>query len=228
MKKMFEKKLALLLAALLLAVGGAFISCSSDDDGGENKKPGTEQTPSDDENKGDGEEEGDEEEKKEDEDEPNIPCSEKFKDAKLQATYTMTIAAAAVDNLGWYLYPQYGKWSYVVDDGNGETEVKSVVGANDWWKGTDANKTAHYVIKDGDTLTFYTWINEPGTMILEGSSTAGAATINPYDTDNGWGDSVGSWGKDDSRTEISPDDAQSIKIVITRDGDTQVAKFYTL
>lgn len=158
----------------------------------------------------------------------DISCSEKFKDAELKSTYTMTIKEDAKDSLGWYLYPQFGTWSYVVDDGTGETQVKSVAGADAWWTGTAANKTSSYVVGDGKTLTFYTWMGAAGTMILEGSSSAGAATINPYDTDNGWGDSVSAWKENETREKISPDDAQSIKIEISRSGNTQIAKFYTL
>ena len=162
------------------------------------------------------------------EEDDEISCSEKFKDAELKSTYTMTIAEDAKDSLGWYLYPQFGTWSYVVDDGTGETQVKSVAGVDDWWKGTAANKTSSYVVGDGKTLTFYTWISAAGTMILEGSSSAGAATINPYDTDNGGGDSVSAWKENETRKAISPDGAQSIKIEISRSGNTQIAKFYTL
>jgi len=167
-----------------------------------------------------------------------VSYADAYANASLQATYTMTVADTAADDLGWYLYPQLGTWTYVVDDGSGESDPASVSGAGSWWKGSSANKSSSYTIADGGTLTFYiSTSNTTCAMILEGYSStnaaanagaesAGYADINYHDTDDGWGTAVSAWGTSDSRTAISFDAAQSVKIVITRSGTTQTAKIY--
>lgn len=156
--------------------------------------------------------------------------ADSYANATLMSTYTMTIADTAKDDLAWYLYPQWGTWSYVVDEGDGEeSDVASVTGFGDWWKGSDSNKGTKHIVEDGKTLTFYLWTSDATcTMILEGYSSSAAtyADINYHDTNPGWGDAVSAWGSSDSRTAIDPNAAQSVKIEITRSGNTQVAKIY--
>ncbi len=170
-----------------------------------------------------------------------INYKEKFSSATLQATYTMTVADDAKDDLAWYLYPQWGTWTYVVDEGDGnESDAASVSGVAEWWAGTDTNKSARYSVQNGKTLTFYVTTTDTGcTMILEAYSAAyaashsdienpGFADINYHDTDNGWGTAISAWGTSDSRTAISANAAQSVKITITRSGTSQILKIYKL
>ncbi len=157
--------------------------------------------------------------------------AEKYSDATLKATYTMTVTDTAKDDLAWYLYPQWGTWSYVVDKGDGEeSDLASVSGASTtWWAGQDGHITDKYSVSDGDTLTFYFWTSDTiSTMIIEGYSTSAAAyaDVNYHDTDNGWGDCVSAWGSSDSRTAIEANTAQSIKVEISRSGTTQILKVY--
>jgi len=156
--------------------------------------------------------------------------AEKYSEATLKATYTMTVTDTAKDDLAWYLYPQWGTWSYVVDNGDGEeSDIASVSGASAWWAGQAGHITDKYSVSDGDTLTFYFWTSDTTcTMIIEGYSTSASAyaDVNYHNTDAGWGDCVSAWGANDSRTAIEANAAQSIKVEISRSGTTQILKVY--
>ena len=154
--------------------------------------------------------------------------ADRYASATLQATYTLTISDSAKNDLAWYLYPQYGSWSYVVDDGSGETDSEFASGADSWWAGQDGHISTKHVIPDGGTLIFYTGTTASnGTLVIEGYSSVAEtyADIDPHTVDNGWGDAVSVWGTNDSRTKIGYE-AQNLKIVITRNGTTQIVKIY--
>ena len=154
--------------------------------------------------------------------------AESYAAATLQSTYTMTLTDAAKDDLAWYLYPQFGTWKYVVDEGSGESEAATLSAAEAWWKGSDENKSSKYTISDGGKLTIYTSTTATnGTMVIEGFSESANtyATLNIHgsaDTDS-WGDAVNSWTR--SVTEITAG-ALSLKIEISRSGATQTVKVY--
>ena len=156
--------------------------------------------------------------------------AEKYAAAELKSTYTMTLIDSAKDDLSWYLYPQFGAWTYVVDDGSGEKGAALVSGAEAWWQGTDANKTAKYTISDGGKLTLYASTSATnGTLIIEGFSAATNkyADVNPHgsaDTDS-WGEAVSSWTR--NVTGITAG-GMSLKIEISRNGATQTVKIYKL
>ncbi|MBR1404128.1 MAG: family 43 glycosylhydrolase [Treponema sp.] len=154
--------------------------------------------------------------------------ADKYASAALQSTYTMTITDAAKNDLGWYLYPQWGTWTYVVDDGSGETEPASVSGAGEWWTGSEENQTSKYTIADGGTLTFYVSTTDTVcTMTLKGYS-ASANTdvgINYHNDNDCWGEAKSSYIAG-TNTAIAANSAQSVKIEITRNGATQTAKIY--
>lgn len=159
----------------------------------------------------------------------SVTYEEQYATASLKSTYTMSLAAAAKDDLAWYLYPQYGDWTVVVDDGSGESEAVTVSGANVWWNGADENKSAKYTLSDGGSVTFYASTSATnGTMVVEGySSSANAyATLNIHgaaDTDS-WGDAVSSWQRNLSAITAG---SLSLKIEISRSGDTQTLKVYS-
>ena len=156
--------------------------------------------------------------------------AEKYAAAELKSTYTMTLIDSAKDDLSWYLYPQFGAWNYVVDDGSGEKDSALVSGAEAWWQGTDLNKSAKYTISDGGKLTLYASTTATnGTLVIEGVSSAANkyATINPHgsaDTDS-WGEAVSSWTRNVAGVTAG---VLSLKIEITRNGATQVLKIYKL
>ena len=156
--------------------------------------------------------------------------AEKYAVAELKSTYTMTLIDSAKDDLSWYLYPQFGAWNYVVDDGSGEKDSALVSGAEAWWQGTDLNKSAKYTISDGGKLTLYASTTATnGTLVIEGVSSAANkyATINPHgsaDTDS-WGEAVSSWTRNVAGVTAG---VLSLKIEITRNGATQVLKIYKL
>ena len=156
--------------------------------------------------------------------------AEKYAAAELKSTYTMTLIDSAKDDLSWYLYPQFGAWNYVVDDGSGEKDSALVSGAEAWWQGTDLNKSAKYTIPDGGKLTLYASTTATnGTLVIEGVSSVANkyATINPHgsaDTDS-WGEAVSSWTRNVAGVTAG---VLSLKIEITRNGATQVLKIYKL
>ena len=158
--------------------------------------------------------------------------AEQYANATLMSTYTMTIADDAKDDLAWYLYPQWGTWSYVVDEGDGEeSEVASVTGTNAWWAGDDTNKGTKHVVTDGKTVAFYLWTTDSGcTMILHGYSATmnKYAGINYHNADDCFSDdnAVITSYTAGTNTAIAPNAAQSVKIEISRSGATQVAKIY--
>ena len=94
--------------------------------------------------------------------------------------------------------------------------------------GQDGHISTKHVIPDGGTLIFYTGTTASnGTLVIEGYSSVAEtyADIDPHTVDNGWGDAVSVWGTNDSRTKIGYE-AQNLKIVITRNGTTQIVKIY--
>lgn len=162
---------------------------------------------------------------------PGVKTSyaDKYASATLKSTYTMSIKEAEKDDLAWYLYPQYGSWTYVIDDGSGETIPTSVSGADAWWTGNDENKTAKKIIADGGKLIFYaSSAATNGTLVVEGKSASANtyATLNIHGSNNNdyWGDAVSSWTT--NVTGITAG-ALSLKIEISRSGNIQTVKIYT-
>ena len=165
---------------------------------------------------------------KKDSDSVEVTYAESYAAATLQSTYTMTLTDAAKDDLAWYLYPQFGTWKYVVDEGSGESEPATLSAAEAWWKGSDENKSTKHTLSDGGKLTIYASTSATnGTMVIEGFSESANtyATLNIHgsaDTDS-WGDAVSSWTR--SVTGITAG-ALSLKIEISRSGATQTVKVY--
>ncbi|MCH5290844.1 MAG: family 43 glycosylhydrolase [Treponema sp.] len=154
-----------------------------------------------------------------------------FKNAKLQSTYTMTVADNAKNDLAWYIYAQIGDYTIATDD-----ESETIKGAGDWWKNGPESKSTKRIVSPGQDLTLYVITASPNTgIVLEGySETAGTyVTINPHattDKTNGgkWGDAVTAWGDSTDKRTSLPYTEMSLKIIISNYGSKQIVSIYKL
>lgn len=136
----------------------------------------------------------------------------------LLASYSLTIADKAKNDLQWYLYPQEGSWSIAIDNAAATTVAAK-------------SKTRYCSLADGNTLTFTaSTTDSAGTFWIEGYSTNANAFVdvdpfymNVWDWEAGTG--IAGRGNSDTRRPLSTG-AQTVTVKISRTGAEHVIKIY--